>query len=166
MATQAQYEVFKYVHDEESKRLAELVTRAKVYLSIATFFLGALGFKVGDAIVTVSPVAKIAFLLAALSFIVAFTLIILSLRVYSYEGICDLEEVIDTFGDEPPEDGGFLDDRIVDLAVACNRNSELNDKRADLLQWASYAMLIGIVTVFMSFVLGAALMASQTQGGP
>ena len=164
MASEVKYKIFKEIHDEESTRLSELMIRAKVFLSIATFFLGALGIKLTDIILEGHWATKTCYLLAAVSFVVAFLFIILAMAIYSYEGISDLEEVIESFGDEEPDDGSFLDDRLVDLAVACSRNAALNDQRATCLQGASYAMVIGVVFSLLSFLLSATIPEHQASG--
>lgn len=164
MATKTQYEVFQFVHDAEDKRMTELVTRAKVYLSIATFFLGGLAFKMGDPVLLISTAAQIIYFVAAGLFILAFSFILAALFIYSYEGVTDLIEVIEEFQAKPPSDTDFLDDRIVDLAIACDRNVRQNDKRAVLLQIASFVMLLGVLAASASFV--AAVAAPRPESKP
>jgi hypothetical protein len=50
MATQAQYGVFLYLYEDENKRYEHLQDRAKLYLSIASIYLGAIAFKVDDVL--------------------------------------------------------------------------------------------------------------------
>lgn len=50
MATEIQYTVFKSVHDEETKRRSELRSKANLYLTVITAYLGLIGFKAADII--------------------------------------------------------------------------------------------------------------------
>jgi hypothetical protein len=157
VATKTQFEIFKSVYDEENTRLSELVTRAKVYLSVETFILGALFFKFDSVLKITSGVTILPtlFILSVAFFLGALLLTIASLRILRYEGICYPEEVIRQFKEKPPQDSDFLDDRIVDLAVATQRNSRQNDKRAKCLQWAGTCLLIGFAfsTAFLLVVV-------------
>ena len=82
--------------------------------------------------------------MAAVFLLVSFLLSLYSAGVEDYEGVADPEKVIEKFGDTPPTDEAFLDDRIIDLAVACNRNSSVNDRKAKRLYWAGLSLLSGI----------------------
>jgi hypothetical protein len=139
MATEVQYKVFKEVYDEESERYSNLGTRANLYLTLITFYLGAVLLKVDDVLkfVTTFRVPVVLFLLIGALLVVALLLTALAVSIRDYEGVCDPEEVIEGFSESPPLDEEFLDDRIVDLAVATNRNSRQNNRVAGLLQWAA-----------------------------
>lgn len=76
--------------------------------------------------------------------LIAFLLSILAIGIYRYEMINRPKEIFETFGDDPPTNEEFFDDRIVDLTVACERNSSRNDRRAKLLFLASIFMLLGL----------------------
>jgi hypothetical protein len=139
MATEIQYKVFKEVYDEESERYSNLGTRANAYLTLITFYLGAVLLKIDDVLkfVTTFRIPVVFFLLIGTLFVVALLLTALALNIRDYEAICDPEEVIEAFGESQPSDEEFLDDRIIDLAVATNRNSRQNNRVAGLLQWAA-----------------------------
>jgi hypothetical protein len=77
------------------------------------------------------------FLLSGTLLVAALLLTALAITVRDYEGICDPENVVTDFGESPPSDQEFLDDRIVDLAVATNRNHRQNNRVAALLKWAA-----------------------------
>jgi hypothetical protein len=139
MATDTQYKVFKEVYDQESERYSNLGTRASLYLTLITFYLGAVLLKVDDVLkfVTTFHVPVVLFLLSGALLVAALFLTALAVTVRDYEGICDPEKVIKGFGESPPSDEEFLDDRIVDLAVATNRNNRQNNRVATLLKWAA-----------------------------
>ncbi len=126
MATQAQYGVFLYLYEDENKRYEHLQDRAKLYLSIASIYLGAIAFKVDDVLrlVTQFRIPVWLWLMTGGILIAAVVLISWAVRVRDYEGICNPVEVIARYVHEPPpSDEDFLDDRLVDLAAATNRNS-------------------------------------------
>jgi hypothetical protein len=58
MATQAQYGVFLYLYEDENKRYEHLQDRAKLYLSTASIYLGAIAFKVDDVLRLVTSFAS------------------------------------------------------------------------------------------------------------
>lgn len=153
MATKIQYETLKAVYDDELARNASLRNTGNVYLTICSFFLGGLAFKLDGVFRQATPLTEIAFLFAVGAFVLAFVLILRALGVYTYEGLCDPEKVLKSFDKIPPTDADFLDDRIVDIAAACSVNVKMDDKRAAFLEWASWTMLAGIVTGFVSLVM-------------
>jgi hypothetical protein len=144
MATQAQYDVFLYLYEEENKRYQRLQDRAKLYLSIASIYLGAIAFKVDDVLklVTKFRIPVWLWLMTGAILIAAVVLISWAVRIRNYEGICDPDAIIDDFGDELPSDEDFLADRLGDLAVSTNRNSAVNDRVARLLEWAAIAIIL------------------------
>ena len=62
-----------------------------------------------------------------------FLLSLSSIGVSNYEAINDPQDIIAGFGDTPPEDEDFFDDRIIDFTVAYQRNSAVNDTKATKL---------------------------------
>jgi|SRR5579864_5984312 len=144
MATEAQYRIFKEIFDEESKRYSELDAKAKLYITIVTFYLGAVAFKFKDVLELTNSIASTRWLYVAISLalVIALLCTIIAMRVRTFEGICDPEEVIESFGTSPPSDDDFRDDRIADLAVATNRNCDQNNKIARSLSCASFFILV------------------------
>lgn len=160
MATETQYKVFKELYDEEAERYSALGTRSNLYLTVITFYLGVILLKVDDVLKFASGfrVSVVWFLCVGMFFVIALLLTVAAIRIREYEGVCDPEEVIAGFGKHPPTDTKFLDDRIVDLAVATNRNSAQNDRVAGLLQWAATVILLAVliqVAVFMVAIVHA-----------
>jgi len=154
MATKIQYEIFKAVYDEEAGRYSALESRSKLYLTILTFYLGALAFKIEDVMKFVSQFRVPLWLYMSISLVVLLSLLltILATRIREFEGICDLEQVVDSFGTDAPSDEDFLDDRLADLVVATKRNSIQNDKIAKCLQWASYMLFVAVLLQLFVFV--------------
>jgi hypothetical protein len=162
MASETQYKVFKEVFDEESRRYSDLGTRCNLYLTIITFYLGVILLKIDDVLKFVADfrVSVFWFLSIGLLFVAALLLTVRAMGIREFEGIFDPEEVIESFGKEPPSDENFLDDRIVDLAVATNRNSAQNDQTATLLQWAARILFLAVFLQVVVFLL--AILHSRT----
>lgn len=152
MATEAQYKFFKELYDEENKRYSELDNKGKLFVTIITFYLGAIAFKFNDVAHFTEQVsyAKWFYLIIAIVLVGALLCTMFAIRVRSFEGICDPEEVIDKYGEVAPSDTDFLDDRIADLAVATNRNSNQNDRIAENL---ALALVLLFVAGAIQFVL-------------
>jgi hypothetical protein len=162
MATEIQYRVFKEIYDDESERYSDLGTRSNLYLTLITFYLGVILLKFDDVskFINLFRVSMVLFLSIGALLVLALLFTALALGIREYEGICDPEEVIQNFGKDRPSDEDFLDDRIVDLAVATNRNSKQNDRVAALLQWA--ARLIALAVLLQVLVFSIALLHSRS----
>jgi hypothetical protein len=155
MATETQYGIFKTIYDEEAERYSNLEARARVYFSIISLYLGALAFKVEDVqrFATAFNVPFWLFLLSGTLLVLSLLATILSLQIRDYERICDPEVVVDAFGDEPPTDEAFLDDRIVDLAVATNRNRLQNYRTAHFLSISAIFLFLGVIVYLAIFAI-------------
>jgi hypothetical protein len=155
MATEAQYQIFKELYDEESKRYSELDGKAKLYITIITFYLGAIAFKFKDVLEFTSPTSYAKWLYSAIALVLVAALLctVNAMRVRVFEGICDPVKLIKEFGDTPPTDDDFRDDRIADLAVATNRNFAQNNKIASSLSWASGFILLAGIIQFCLFLM-------------
>lgn len=155
MATENQYKFYRALYDEENDRYGLLEARAKLYLTILTFYLGSLAFKITDVKIFFSEFAiPLAIAMAAgLAFVIALLCCISAILIRKYEAITDPEELIASLGLNPPRDDEFFDDRIVDMAVATNRNSRQNDRAANALQAAGLLMAAGVVLHVVVFVI-------------
>jgi hypothetical protein len=155
MSTETQYKVFKELYEEEGKRYSELDGKAKLYITIITFYLGAIAFKFKDVMELTSSVTYTRWLYLAIGSVLIAALLctVIAMRIRTFEGICNPEEVIQRFGPTPPSDDDFRDDRITDLAVATNRNSSQNDAIARTLSLASLFILFAGIIQFILFTL-------------
>ncbi|MEM9110675.1 MAG: hypothetical protein AAGC72_11700 [Planctomycetota bacterium] len=152
MASETVYNSFQYACREEEERYTELINRGKIYLSICTFFLGGIGFKLSSDISEASLGMQVPFMVSAFFFIMSFLLIIIALGIYKYEATFDAELIIEEFGDEPPKDGDFLDQRIADITASLGHNIAINNKRGRFLFYASFGMLAGVVSAFSGLI--------------
>lgn len=151
MATEKQYQFFKSLYDEENRRYAELADRAKMYIGVITLYVGAISFKIED-------IAKFAkqenvpiwlFLFVGVVFVGALLFSVWAVFVRDYEGICDPEALVQQFGNAAPVDDDFYADRIVEVAVAVNRNVTKNDDVARRLSIASWLLFLGVLIHMM-----------------
>ena len=157
MASKAQYDFFKALYDEEIRVHAELESKAKLYLTIITFYLGAIGFKINDVVEFTDKfqIPIILLVIIAVVLVLAFLFTIAAMSIRKYERVCDLEAIIRSFGESPPKDSDFLDETLVNLAVATNRNALQNNRVGTLLQWASVLIFIAVLMQLGILLLAA-----------
>jgi hypothetical protein len=153
MATEIQYDSFKSLYDEEAERYKSLAARAQLYFSIIAAYLGAIAFKFEDiqGFSRTWGVPAWMFLVTGALLLLALLGVVLAISIREYEGVYDPEGVIENFGAQPPTDSEFLDDRVIDLAVATKRNSEQNDWTAKCLKAAIILIFMGICFHFVIF---------------
>lgn len=155
MATQIQYDCFKHVYDLENEHYKDIQNACKIYISICSFFLGGLAFKLHAVFSAASTSARVFFILSVISFVFAFVFVLLATWAYSYQALCRPAEYIENLGTAPPTDGEFLDDRIVDIAYAWDVNSAVNNRKGRFLQVASIGMLFGVILAFFSLLISS-----------
>jgi len=155
MATKEQYGFFLSLYQEEERTYEQLEGRAKVYLTIISIFLAGLLLKADDAKKSAAILGMPWWLLSGVALLLsaALLLVVIAMRIRTYEGAADPEAIIAKFGERPPVDEDFFDDRIVDLAVATNRNSVVNNKTATTLEWASYCLVAAILVLLVGLVV-------------
>jgi hypothetical protein len=146
VASELVYQYFIRSYEEENSRRIELVDLGKIYLSVITLYFGAIAFKL-DVIVQyqkqlLRPGAFTLFTASATLFVLSYLLIFLAIGIKDYEAPSDLNEIIEAFGDEPPTNEQFADDRLPELAVATQRNATTNDQRALYLRAATASIAL------------------------
>lgn len=152
MATQSHYGVFKDVYNDEIDRSKDLTATGRIYLTVASFFLGGAAFQAFDQLAEIGSAAQLLLGTALLLLGGAFVLVVVSLFVFTYEATFDPLELLES-EEGLLEEEDFLEDRIVDLAVATQRNFEINDRRARLLKAASFTLLTGVLVALVVFAL-------------
>ena len=153
MATQEQFEYFKYMYEEENERYKHLTDRGKIYISLITVYGAFLIFTIKDGALKGDLI--LIYIAATFSFVIAFASVLIALGMYSYETPTDPTEYIEELGDEPPTNEEFFDDRIIDLSVAYNRNVETNDKRVRMLLLSNFFLLVGLSLHATYFIVAA-----------
>jgi hypothetical protein len=149
MATEAQFEFFKFLYEEENGITNDLQARAKHYITLQTAFIAAVIFKFTDIKkfikdpsinVPASNIFMIAILLS-----LSLLLCLMVLQVRDFEGVADPEEIIEGFSAQPPLDAEFRDDRIADFAVATNHNAHINSANGSRLLLAGWLMFAALM---------------------
>jgi hypothetical protein len=157
MATEIQYQVFRSFYDEESTRYSSLAARAQLYFSVVSLYVGAIAFKFDEIrkLAETFRVPALLLLIAGVCMLASLLMTILAVAIRNYEGLCDPVEVIEGFGDTPPTDSDFLDDRIAEAAVATNLNFKQNNRTANFLSWAVFLLFIGVALYLGIFIVAA-----------
>jgi len=147
LATQAQYDFFKDLYEEENARAQSLIDRGKIYLSIVSLFFGGVFLKLDWAIDHRNEIERGFgfYVIGTASFLIALVLVCLALQVLSYEALTDPEELIVQISGEQAADAEFRAARIADYTVASMRNSHQNDRRAVYLQVSLALIIVGTV---------------------
>ncbi|MEM7551541.1 MAG: hypothetical protein AAF363_17795 [Bacteroidota bacterium] len=148
MITTEQYEFFQSLYEKENKRAEELMKKSQIYLSIESFVLTALFFKVNDLQTILSDECFLKSLyIVSISFIfLALFATVLSIKIYKYERVEKPKNVLSQFGKTAMPNGDFFLRRIVDYSVAAERNYEVNEKKARFLELS--VIFIGLGFLF------------------
>ena len=62
-------------------------------------------------------------------------------------------KLIEEYGDKQMKDALFYDNRIENFIVAVEKNSPINDKKANLLYWARIALVFGLIAHSVAVIL-------------
>lgn|SRR5574341_1099817 len=154
MATEFHYAFFRSIYEEEDARYSSLIDRGKIYLSIISIFFGGIFFKL-DWIVENRHWLRNAlwfYVGGVACFFAALILVCLSLQILAYEAPSDPNKVIEQ-GELELKQPLFINARITDLAVAYQRNSRQNDRRALLLRFALSAIVLGVLCMLAGVFL-------------
>jgi len=159
MATEAQYEFFKFRYMEGIERYQALIARGQIFLSIVTLYIGVLSFKLSPSGAPVaaltdltSPPLKWLYCAILVSLLISLLLVILALGIYRYHALVDPVNIIKAYGPTPPTDEDFWDERIVNFAVVTHENIPRNNKRAKLLYLATVFLFLAALQHVLFFV--------------
>jgi hypothetical protein len=152
VATEKQYAFFKSLYDEESERAKILAEHAKNNLGLATLYSAFILFVIEKQTADIAWLGKLLFCSAILCMLGAFLLSLMATQIAEYQIPNEPTDIIQTLGADPPTDEEFFDARMVDYALACETNSPINDRKADMLRYARYLLLGGITLHACYFV--------------
>jgi hypothetical protein len=160
MATEAQYEFFKFRYMEGIERYQALIARGQIFLSIVTLYIGVLSFKLSPAgsapVVALtelpSPLLKWLYCSILISLLISLLLVILALGIYKYHALVDPIRIIEGYGPTPPTDQDFWDERIANFASVTHENIPRNNKRAKLLYAATIFLFLAALQHVLFFV--------------
>jgi hypothetical protein len=153
MATEKQYAFFQSLYAEESQRATLLADHAKNNLGLATLYSAFILFVVEKPGPSVTIYSKWIFIAAVICMLGAFLLSLWATQISTYEAITEPADVLKSYKDNPPTDDEFFDDRIADYTVACEKNSLVNDRKANQLLVARYFLLAGITLHAIYFIV-------------
>ncbi len=149
MTLAAKLDFFKAAYAEESLREQQLRTYSNNYLGLATAYTGFLFFVVEKA----RPnewLSWATFLLTAGALSFGLGLSLMASKVARYEALFGPEQMASEVAHAEDD---FLLSRIADYTVACERNAAVNDRKATLLELATYSFVVGVVLSALYFVI-------------
>jgi hypothetical protein len=146
MPTEPQLSFFRSLYDQEQSRYLSLVDRGKTYLSIATLYFSALAITADKtlALVAASSLAGAAYLIGLVAISVSMALILSAIGVFRYIYPCDPMRIV-LAAELSLSEEKFRENRIMEYAAATKSNAGKNEQRANLLRYASLALLGAIV---------------------
>jgi hypothetical protein len=151
--TQEHLKILKSAYDDEERHFSELIARGKIYLSITSVYVGFITFKfteigtvVNDSIFSFALVS-----MAAASVLVSLILTIMALGMYAYEVPFEIGAAAKAAAGHSSIDE-FYEDVIADLAVAAERNSVVNERRAKFLAWSSYFLAAAVCSHLLALI--------------
>ncbi len=163
----------KFVYLEEKERREVLNKTMQIYLTALGFAIGLMTLKPTniDKISTLIQGAQrfgqytqllfiALFLIAAMLFIISFILMLLVVKMWNRERLCDPEHFIAKSASMDTVNS-LLSTIIADYAVSANRNHSVNEKKARLLSRALYTFLASVLSFCLAYI-GLTLL---TKGG-
>lgn len=138
MTRSEQFELFHRYFDAENERYESLTTRASIYLSVITGLTLFAGLKL-DEINKFISANSFTLVLAAISgllVLAALAATVLSLRVYAYKDVCDVEDMVVQIDENKYDKEDIYSVLLANLADATKVNRAINDRRAHHLEWA------------------------------
>ena len=151
VATVKQYEFFKSLFDGETTRAVALSDHAKSNLAFVAIYSAFFMF-IAEKYPPSDVTSKFILVFCLSSMAASFLLSLYATNIATYEAIASPSTIIESFGSEPPTDDDFFDDRIIDYAVAYERNSAVNARKARRLRLARYMLLMGVFGQFTYFL--------------
>ena len=151
MVTQKQYEFVKEHFEAENQREDLLTRKAQIFLSINSFVITAMLFKVKDLVSVVKDIKcdliLVPLILSFIFILISCIFIFETLKIRSYELPTNEDTLIDEFDNNISNDD-FIDNRTADYLVATRRNKSVNDLKADRLKYSLLFIILGYVTSF------------------
>jgi hypothetical protein len=135
MVTKLLLQVFKDTYDAENERYTQLESRAKFYLTVISFYLGAIAFKFADVLKFLEQYRISGAVYIGAGVLLSFSLLltILATRIRGYEGAFDLEKISEDCKSSMPKEEDFLIGSLAAYRVATRKSRRTNDRVANLL---------------------------------
>ncbi len=159
MKRSEQYELFYRFFDTENERYGSLNKRASIYLSVISGLTLFAGLKL-DEIFTFISTHPITLALAAMSGLLVLGCIlatVLSLRVYPYKDVCDIDTFLVEIEERNYDDEDIYSLLLANLADATKSNRAINDKRARYLEWSVALLGLAVVSFILNNIVAVSL---------
>jgi hypothetical protein len=82
---------------------------------------------------------------------------VLSLRVYPYRDVCDLEEFLVEIEEGEYDEEDIYSLLLANLADATKANRQINDKRAYCLEWSASLLGLAVITFIVNNIVSVSL---------
>jgi len=152
MVTKDQYDFYARLFDEEARRTASLIERAKWYLSLTALYSAVILF-VAEKLRPANGVELIVLTVSDGAMLLSFLVSLWAVRISGFEGIVLPSDVTAQLEKDGFDEEKFFLSRIADFSVATQRNSDINDKQASELALAGVLMLLGMIAHGVYFYL-------------
>src|SRR5947209_7453802 len=129
MPSKEQLVFFESLYKAENKRSEILREHAKTNTGLATFYSAFVIFVIEKLRPETWPTFAI-FILTVSSLMIAFFLSLWATQIASYERVVDGTQLLRSFDEGYPTEDRFFAERMVDYAVAAERNAVVNDRKA------------------------------------
>lgn len=159
MKRSEQYNLFFKFYEAENERYENLNKRASVYLSVISGLTLFAGLKVDD-LIKLLPNHWLTLSLASFSgmFVLGCVLAtVLSLRVFPYRDVCDLEEFLVEIEEREFDEEDIYSVLLANLADATKANRQINDKRAGYLEWSVGFLGLAVITFILNNFVSVSL---------
>jgi hypothetical protein len=148
MHRSAQFELFYRYFETEESRYSHLSERANIYLAVLSGLSLFGGIKISeleDAIlshwVTVTLAAS-----CGVFVMLSLLAVVLSLRIFPYKDVCDVEEFIVDIEEKQYEDEDIYSVLLGNLGAAIANNRYYNDTRAHYLEWCVTSLGLAVMS--------------------
>lgn len=144
MATQQQFEYFKFKYKEEDERNEFLIKRSELYMSLPALIFTGLIFELSDikCYCSGSCLTTILFCSLLVSLVITIVFILLAIRLRDYQQDLDVGEYVEELGNSAPTDEEFFNNRIAMFIVATKNNFAINNAKAANLKKSTYFLMI------------------------
>lgn len=149
------FELFHRYFDAEEARYESLTKRASLYLSVVSGLSLFAGLKLDEMnkLVTANWQTLALAGIGGVLVLGCLGATILSVRVYKYRDVCDIEELIVEIEESKYDEEDVYSVLLASLADATRNNREINDQRARYLQWAASFLGLAVVTFLATTVV-------------
>lgn len=145
MASEKQYDFFKYLFEQENARGDKLNEYGKNAIALVTGYSGFVLFVAENMKAALAGYWPRFFFLSVIGFmLVALIAALWATRLAEYQVLNDPEAVVRQFGPAPMPDDVYFDNRIADATVATQWNSGVNNRKAQGLMVAGMLLVAGI----------------------